>query len=153
MVRYALVKKLLQEFKAFAAGGNMVDLAIGVILGIAFGKVVDSLANDVIGNFIAAVFGAPNLDGWVIHLRHGSIAIGTFAGQLLNFLIIAGVLFLVVKMLKAIGIGNFRAQGQRECPFCREFVSVDAVRCKHCTSQLKAVIDGDEGADERVQPA
>ena len=153
MVRYALVKKLLQEFKAFAAGGNMVDLAIGVILGIAFGKVVDSLANDVIGNFIAAVFGAPNLDGWVIHLRHGSIAIGTFAGQLLNFLIIAGVLFLVVKMLKAIGIGNFRAQGQRECPYCREFVAVDAIRCRHCTSDLQAVIDGDEGADERVAPA
>ena len=153
MVRYPTVKKLLQEFKAFAAGGNMVDLAIGVILGIAFGKVVDSLANDVIGNFIAAVFGAPNLDGWVVHLRHGSISIGTFAGSLLNFLIIASVLFLVVKMLKRIGIGNFRAQGQRECPYCREFVSVDAVRCKHCTSDLKAVIDGDEGADERLTPA
>ena len=153
MVRFAVVKKLLQEFKAFAAGGNMVDLAIGIILGIAFGGVVDALANSVIGDFIAAVFGAPNLDGWTIPLRRGAIHIGTFMGALLNFLIIAAVLFLVVKMLKRIGIGNFRAQGQRECPYCREFVAVDAVRCRHCTSELTAVIDGDEGADERRSPA
>ena len=74
-------------------------------------------------------------------------------GALLNFLIIAAVLFMVVKLLKRIGVGNFRAQGQRECPFCRESVSVDAVRCKYCSSQLTAVIDGDAGADERAQPA
>ena len=99
------------------------------------------------------MFGAPNLDGWTIPLRKGNIHIGSFAGSLLNFLIIAAVLFMVVTLLKRIGVGNFRAQGQRECPFCREAVSVDAVRCKYCTSQLTAIIDGDDGADERARPA
>jgi large conductance mechanosensitive channel len=46
-------------------------------------------------------------------------------------------------------LANFRAQGSRECPYCREFVAVDAIKCKHCTADIKAKIDGDEGADER----
>ena len=147
------MNKTWQEFRAFAASGNMIDLAIGFILGAAFGGVVESLAKDVIGDLVAALGGAPDLSGWTIKVRNGEVHIGTFVGTVVSFVIMAAVLFGIVKGLKRVGIGNFRAQGQRECPYCREFVAVDAIRCRHCTSDLLAVIDGDEGADERIAPA
>ena len=134
------VKKLLNEFKAFAFGGNLVDLAIGFIIGAAFAAVVQSLAKNLIGDFIAALFGQPDLTGTVIHLRHGDIHVGTFLGDLLSFAILAFVMLMMVKLFKKAKLGNFRAQGQRECGRCREFVAVDATRCKFCTSDLVAVV-------------
>jgi large conductance mechanosensitive channel len=120
------MKKLLNEFKAFAFGGNMVDLAIGFIIGAAFAAVVDSLAKNVIGDLVAALF--------------GQVHIGTFIGDLVNFAIIAFVLLMIVKAFKKAKLGNFKAQGQRECDFCKEFVAVDASRCKFCTSELVPVV-------------
>ena len=134
------MRKLLGEFKAFAFGGNLVDLAIGFIIGAAFATVVESLAKNVIGDFLAAVGGQPDLSKTVIHLRSGSIHIGTFLGDLLSFAIIAFVLLLLVKAFKRLGMGNFKAQGQRECDACKEFVAVDATRCKWCTSELEPVV-------------
>ena len=134
------MKKLLNEFKAFAFGGNLVDLAIGFILGAAFAKVVESLANNVIGDFIAAVGGAPNLDGWVLHLRHGEIHVGSFFGSLMSFIIVAFVLLMLVQAFKKAKLGNFKAQGLRECGACKESVAVDATRCKWCTTDLVPVV-------------
>lgn len=134
------MKKLLGEFKAFAFGGNLIDLAIGFILGLAFATVVESLAKNVIGDLIAALSGQPDLTHTVIHLRHGDIHIGTFLGDLLSFVIVAFVLLMLVKALQRIGMGNFKAQGQRECDHCKEFVAVDATRCKFCTSELEPVV-------------
>lgn len=148
--RLAPMKKAWQEFKAFAMGGNMLDLAIGFIIGAAFAGLVESLAKNIIGDLIAALVGKPDMTKVVINAGKGSIHIGNFLTDVLNFLILGAVLFGMVKGLKKMGIGNFRAQGQRECPYCREFVAVDAIRCRHCTSNLAAVIDGDEGADERL---
>jgi len=134
------MKKLLNEFKAFAFGGNLVDLAIGFIIGAAFATVVESLAKNVIGDFISALGGAPNLDGAVLHLRKGEIHIGTFLADLLSFAIIAFVLLMLVKLFKKLRLGNFKAQGQRECSYCKESVAVDATRCKFCTSELAPVV-------------
>ena len=134
------MKKLLNEFKAFAFGGNLVDLAIGFIIGAAFATVVQSLAKNIIGDFIAAVFGQPDLTGTTISLRKGEIHIGTFLGDLLSFVIVAFVLLMLVKAFKKAKLGNFKAQGQRECTRCKEFVAVDATRCKYCTSDLVAVV-------------
>jgi large conductance mechanosensitive channel len=134
------MKKLLNEFKAFAFGGNMVDLAIGFIIGAAFAAVVESLAKNVIGDFIAALGGQPDLSGVVLHLRDGQIHIGSFLGDLLSFIIIAFVLLMMVKAFKKARLGNFKAQGQRECDACKEFVAVDATRCKYCTSDLVPVV-------------
>ncbi|MFM2387057.1 MAG: Large-conductance mechanosensitive channel [Bacteroidota bacterium] len=139
----------LKEFKNFASGGNMFDLALGVIIGAGFTTVVESLSKDIIGDFIAAVGGQPDLSGWTIKFREGEIHIGNFIGALINFLILAVVLFMVVKVIMYFKLANFRAQGSRECPYCREFIAVDAIKCKHCTADVKALIDGDEGADER----
>lgn len=134
------MKKLLDEFKAFAFGGNLVDLAIGFIIGASFATVVESLAKNVIGDFIAAIGGAPDLSGWVVHLRNGDIHLGLFFGDLMGFVIIAFVLLMLVRAFKKARLGNFKAQGQRECPACKEFVAVDASRCKYCTSDLVPVV-------------
>jgi large conductance mechanosensitive channel len=143
------MKKLLTEFKNFASSGNMFDLALGVIIGGAFATVVESLSKDIIGDAIAALGGAPDLTHLVVKLNGGDIHVGNFIGALINFLILAVVLFLMVKVIMHYKLANFRAQGSRECPYCREFIAVDAIKCKHCTADVKAIIDGDEGADER----
>jgi large conductance mechanosensitive channel len=143
------MKKFLHEFRNFASGGNMFDLALGVIIGAAFTSVVESLSKDIIGDFIAAIGGAPDLSKWTLPFRNSEIHIGNFIGSLINFIIIAIVLFLIVKVIMHFKLANFRAQGSRECPFCREFIAVDAIKCKHCTADVKALIDGDEGAEER----
>lgn len=143
------MKKFLFEFRNFASSGNMFDLALGIIIGGAFATVVESLSKDIIGDFIAALGGAPDLSGVVVKVREGQVHVGNFVGALINFIILAFVLFMVVKLIMKFKLANFRAQGSRECPFCREFIAVDAIKCKHCTADIKAVIDGDEGADER----
>ncbi len=143
------MKKFFEEFKNFASSGNIFDLALGIIIGGAFATVVESLSKDIIGDLIAALGGAPDLSSLVWHVNGGEVHVGNFLGATINFLILAFVLFLLVKFIMHYRLANFRAQGSRECPYCREFVAVDAIKCKFCTSDLKAKIDGDEGADER----
>ncbi len=138
------MKKLLNDFKLFASSGNMFDLALGVIIGGAFGTVVESLSKDIIGDTIAAIGGAPNLDGMVVHLRQGEIHVGKFLGSLINFLIIAASLFMVVKVILHFKLANFRAQGNRECDYCKEFIPVDATKCKFCTADVKPIIKDEE---------
>jgi large conductance mechanosensitive channel len=148
-IKIMSLKQNLKEFKIFASGGNIFDLALGVIIGGAFATIVESLSKDIIGDFIAALGGAPDLSKLVLHFNGGEIHVGNFLGALINFLILAVVLFMLVKLIMKYKLANFRAQGSRECPYCREFVAVDAIKCKHCTADIKAIIDGDEGSDER----
>lgn len=143
------MRKTLNEFRNFASGGNMFDLALGIIIGGAFATVVESLSKDVIGDMIAALGGAPDMAKLTIKMGQGEIHIGNFIGSLINFIILAVVLFGMVKLIMRFKLANFRAQGSRECPYCREFIAVDAIKCKYCTADIKARIDGDEGSDER----
>jgi large conductance mechanosensitive channel len=138
------VKGMWAEFKAFALGGNMLDLALGFIIGTAFAGLVESLASDVIMQFVAAIFGQPDFTALVFTLNGSDIKYGSFLTVLLNFLLLAAVLFLLVKLLKRIGLGNFKAQGSRECPYCKEFVAIDASRCKFCTAEIEPVVADDE---------
>ena len=143
------MKGFFEEFKNFASSGNIFDLALGVIIGGAFATVVESLSKDIIGDFIAALGGGRDLYALDWQFNGGEIHVGNFVGALINFVILAFVLFLLVKVIMRYRLANFRAHGSRVCPYCREFVAVDAIKCKFCTSDLKAKIDGDEGADER----
>jgi large conductance mechanosensitive channel len=129
------MKQLLKDFKGFALSGNVVDLAIGVIVGAAFAKVVESFASDVLMGLIGAVFGKPNFDALSFQIGNGTVEYGKFVTTVITFLIIAFCLLMMVKGLMRIGM-NFRAQGNRECDYCKEFVPVDASRCKFCTSTL-----------------
>lgn len=123
-----------KDFKAFAFGGNLVDLAIGFIIGAAFAGLVESLAQNVIMDLVAALTGQGSTESLVIRVNGGEVHYGTFLAALISFIILAAVLFLIVTAIKRAGLGNFRAQGQRECPYCKEFIAVDALRCRHCTS-------------------
>jgi large conductance mechanosensitive channel len=125
------------EFKAFALGGNMLDLALGFIIGTAFAALVDSLAGDVIMQLVAAIAGQPDFSGLVWNLNGAEIRYGAFLTVLVNFLLLGAVLFGLVKLLKRAGMGNFRAQGSHECPYCKEFVPIDALKCKWCTADIE----------------
>ena len=129
----------MKDFKGFALSGNVVDLAIGVILGVAFGAVVDSFANDVLMQLFGAIFTIPDFSEVTQNVNGTQIQIGKFVNAVVNFLLIAMVLLGLVKLLMRVGM-NFRAQGNRECDFCKSFVPVDATRCMYCTSGIEPVV-------------
>jgi len=137
------MRDLWREFKAFALQGNALDLAIGIILGIAFKAVVDSVVGDILMNFIGAIFGKPNFDSLFFHVGNGEIDYGKTITATVNFLIIAIVLLVMVKLLARLNIAKLRAQGTRECPYCKTFIPVDASRCLACTSTVEPVLVDD----------
>jgi large conductance mechanosensitive channel len=151
-IEWSDAMKLWQEFKSFALSGNMLDLALGFIIGSAFAAVVDSLAKNVIMDFIAAIGGAPDMTGLVWHIGKGKVHYGTFLGDFISFLILGAVLFLLVKLFIRFGLGNFRAQGQKECVFCKEFVAIDALTCKWCTQVLVPELPSLEDAEDYEFP-
>ena len=130
------MRKSWAEFKAFAMGGNMLDLALGFIIGAAFASLVESLANNVLLQLVAAIFGKPDFTALVLTVNGAEIKYGAFITDFVSFLLLGLVLFGIVKVIKRAGMGNFRAQGQRECPHCKEFVAIDAIKCKWCTADI-----------------
>lgn len=132
------------EFEAFALGGNMLDLALGFIIGTAFAGLVDSLAADVIMQLVAALFGQPDFSDLVVTVNGTGIRYGAFRTVLINFLLLALVLFGMVKLLKRVGLGNFKAQGSQECPYCKEFVAIDASKCKFCTADIEPGVEDED---------
>jgi large conductance mechanosensitive channel len=95
------VRDFLSDFKAFILRGNVLDLAVAVIIGAAFNAVVQSFANDVIMGFIGAIFGQPNFNKVVIHVGKGRVSIGNFITAVVNFLIVAFAVYLAVKAFEA----------------------------------------------------
>lgn len=93
---------MLKEFKEFIARGNVIDLAVAVVLGTAFGLVVNSFANDVLMQLVAALFGQPDFNEVSFHIGDGEIFIGRFITALVNFLIVAVAMFLVIKAISSL---------------------------------------------------
>jgi large conductance mechanosensitive channel len=136
-----MIRGFLKEFKEFAFRGNMVDLAVGIIIGAAFGAVVNSLAKDVLMNVIAAFVGEPDYTKLVWHLgREGKVPYGTFVTEVVSFLMIAAALFFVVKGInRMMGSRDAKPEppSKRECPYCRTSIPVAATRCAACTSEVE----------------
>ena len=136
------MKKLLNEFKEFAMKGNVLDLAIAVVLGAAFGKVVSSLVDIFIQPLVDAVNHAisPEVDAATIPGK----LVG-FAGVLIEFILVAFLLFLIVKAankMKNLKKKEEEAPAEpttKECPYCLSEVPIKATRCPHCTSELQFV--------------
>ena len=126
---------MFKEFKEFAIKGSAIDLAVGVIIGAAFTTIVNSIVNDLFNPIISLITGRVDLSNWTIGLPGDpAIRIGSFVNASINFVIVAFVVFLVVKQ-----INRFRKPGEakmRECPFCKSEIAVKASRCPHCTSSL-----------------
>ncbi|PIE26626.1 MAG: large conductance mechanosensitive channel protein MscL [Micrococcales bacterium] len=134
------MKQLWNEFKSFAMGGNMMDLALGFIIGAAFAALVESLAGNVLMQLVAVLVGKPDFSALTLTINGGAIKYGAFITDLVNFLLLAAVMFGIVQLLKRAGMGNFKAQGQRECPYCKEYIAIDAIRCNHCISDVDPVL-------------
>jgi large conductance mechanosensitive channel len=128
--------KVWREFRAFSMGGNMIDLALGFIIGAAFSKLVESFSQHIVMDLVAAIFGQPNFASLNINIHHSKIELGVFLSELISFLLLAWVLFLLVKVISAVGIGRPRVFEERECPYCLELVPPRALICKTCGQAL-----------------
>ena len=157
------MKKFMKEFKEFAVKGNMIDMAIGVIIGGAFTALVGAFTANIVNPLLALIPGVNSLDGALkIVLKEAvvqdgavvaeevAIKIGAFISAIITFLILALVIFMMVK-----GINKMRAAEEARkkaaeapaapaapttkiCPFCKSEIPIDATRCPHCTSELPA---------------
>lgn len=140
------MKKLFSEFKEFISKGSVIDLAVGVIIGAAFKTIVDSLVGDIISPLIG-LFADTNFSELAWQVGGVSIGYGAFITAVINFLIMALVLFLLVKAINATRTlgGRFRqgrpetaaAPTQKTCPFCKSKIAIDATRCPYCTSEVE----------------
>lgn len=140
------MKKFWQEFKAFALKGNVVNLAVGVMIGAAFQAVVTALTSNILSPIIG-LFGGMNFDalGWEIPGTEVVVQYGAFLTALVNFFITALVIFLMVKAMNRLLEGGKKAEPapapeptSKVCPFCKSEVDIAATRCRFCTSQLEA---------------
>jgi len=130
------LKKFFEEFKEFISKGNVMSLAVGVIIGGAFQAVVASLTNDIISPIIG-LFAGQNFDYLVLEVIGITLKYGAFITSLINFLITAFVVFLMVKAMNQFNKPAPAAKPARKCPFCFSEVNDDATRCPACTSQLE----------------
>ena len=144
---------MFKEFKEFAMRGNVLDMAIGIIIGAAFGKVITSIVNDILMPPLGLILGKVDFSSLFINLTGQSYATlaqakaagaatinyGLFINTVIDFLIVAFVIFLLVKQ-----VNRFKKQPApaatttRECPFCLSVVPLKATRCAFCTSEFKA---------------
>lgn len=143
------MKAFFQEFKNFAVQGNVIDMAVGVVIGAAFGKITTSLVTNIIMPPIGILLGGVDFTDFFIPLAHTSaqtlaeaqaqgipvIAYGLFINTVVEFLIIAFAIFLVIKQINRFKKPAVPAPS-RTCPFCKETVADEATRCPHCTSEL-----------------
>ena len=132
------MKKFFEEFKAFALKGNMMDMAIGVIIGGAFTTIVTSLTENLI-NPILGLAGGTDLSGFVLSLGGIELRYGAFLTSVINFLIMAFVLFCLLKTVnKLTSLGKKpeapAAPTTQTCPFCCSEIPIKAVKCAHCGS-------------------
>lgn len=129
---------MFKEFKEFAVKGNAIDLAVGVIIGAAFGKIVDSLVQDIIMPPLGLILGNVDFSKLKINLPSGAVfAYGSFINAVINFLIIAFVIFLMVKQMNRFKSKPVpSAPNEKDCPFCYSKIPLRAVRCPNCTSQM-----------------
>ena len=144
------MKKILQEFRDFAVKGNAIDMAVGIIIGAAFGKIVTSLVNDVLMPPIGLLLGNMDFSDLAVTLKDKTdttaavtLNYGLFINNVIDFLIVGFTIFIVIKQ-----INRFRKLGEqkkeevaaapttKECPKCFNVVNIKATRCPHCTSEI-----------------
>lgn len=141
----------VEDFKKFAFKGNVVDLAVGVVIGAAFGKIVSALVADLVMPFVALIMPSGDWRTSGIVLRHAEkpaddvvLKYGDFIGSVLDFFVVALVLFIIVSRIiqaaenRLIKHNDPAPPAIKECPACCETVPAKATRCKYCTSDLKA---------------
>jgi large conductance mechanosensitive channel len=145
---------MLKEFKEFAMRGNVLDMAVGIIIGAAFGKIITSFVSDILMPPIGLLLGKVDFSGLFINLsgqtfatladakKAGAATInyGLFLNTVLDFLIVAFAIFLLIKQVNRLkrepAPAPAAAPATKDCPYCVSAIPIAAVRCPHCTSQL-----------------
>jgi len=136
------MKKFMEEFKAFVNRGNVMSMAVGVIIGGAFTAIVNSLVNDII-NPLLGVFGGINFSEYSLPLKgEATLNYGNFITAVINFIIMAFVIFMLVRFINKLTVKpeepkEPEAPTTKECPFCKSEIKIEATRCPHCTSILE----------------
>ncbi len=137
------MKKFFSEFKDFISRGNVMDMAVGIIIGGAFTSIVSSLVNDIINPLLGA-FGGMNFDQYSITIfGNATLNYGKFITAVINFLIMALIIFIIIKQINNIS-KRFSKKKEEEpttktCPYCKSKIAIEAIRCPHCTSELEAL--------------
>ena len=138
------MKKFMEEFKAFISRGNVMDMAVGIIIGGAFTGIVTSLVNDII-NPILGVFGGKDFSQYSIPLSgDAALNYGNFIAAIINFLIMAFIVFMIMKVMNGFADKLKKKEEPKEeapttkkCPYCLSEIPIEATRCAHCTSMLE----------------
>ncbi len=155
-----MFKNLANEFKKFAMRGNVIDMAVGIIIGAAFGKIVDSLVKDVIMPPIGLLLGKVDFTNLFLVLKEGAtpapynslaaaqaagavtMNLGVFVNAVISFLIVAFAVFILIKAINELQAKMDKKEAQvvvkttKSCPFCCSEISINAKKCPHCTSEL-----------------
>lgn len=135
---------MLKEFRQFVMRGNVVDLAVAVVIGAAFGAVVTALVTDLITPLVAAIFGKPSFAGLSFEINKSTFLYGAFVNAVLSFLVVAAaIFFLVIKPLNVLAARRAAREPQaapttRDCPECLSEIPIAAHRCAYCTSAVSA---------------
>ena len=137
------MKKFMEEFKKFISKGNVMDMAVGVIIGGAFTAIVNSLVNDVMMPVLSLITGGLDFSKLCIALGEAegaaTLNYGSFIAAVINFLLIAFVIFVMIKGINKLTPKKEAAPATtKECPYCKQKIALAATRCPHCTSQLEA---------------
>jgi len=143
------MKKIFEEFKTFISRGNVIDMAVGIIIGGAFTGIVSSLVEDII-NPLIGLFGGMNFDRYSITLLgEATLNYGKFLTAVMNFVIMAFVVFFLVSMINKTAENLKKKQEEaapvtKKCPFCKTDIHLEATRCPHCTSVIEEAAKTDE---------
>lgn len=160
-----MFKNFINEFKKFAMRGNVIDMAVGIIIGAAFGKIVDSLVKDVIMPPIGLVLGKVDFSNLFVVLKDGAekagpyvsldaaqnagaitMNIGLFVNAIISFTIVAFAVFILIKAINELQAKMLKQEAAAEakkapttkkCPYCCSEIAIEAVKCPHCTSDLE----------------
>lgn len=154
-----MIKNIVNEFKTFVMRGNVIDMAVGIIIGGAFTKIVNSMVADIMMPPLGLLLGKVDFSNWFIVLKQGSqegpyaslsaaqaagattLNVGTFLNAVISFIIVAFCIFLLIKVINKVNAPKKEAAPAtpttKKCPFCCSEIALEATRCPHCTSEIK----------------
>lgn len=130
------MKSFMKEFKEFISRGNVMDMAVGIIIGGAFTAIVNSLVDDIINPLIGSIF-KMDFTALTVTVNGAELRYGAFIMAIFNFLILALVLFLIIRSINKMSKKNEEeAPATKVCPYCKSEIPLDAVKCAHCASEV-----------------
>ena len=137
-------KGFFAEFKKFIMRGNVIDLAVGVIIGGAFQAIVSSLVDDIVTPLLGIILGKVDFSSLAVKIGEATINYGKFITAIINFFIMALVIFAIIKVINDVS-ERLRKKPEEEepapttkvCPYCKSEIDIEAVKCPHCTSEVE----------------